>query len=877
MPGNASGLVALSAASSRDVWAVGTIQVSGHDQGSVQHWDGTRWQVVPSVNPASSDTRLLGVAAVARADAWVAGVTYALGSATAWPLLEHWNGTRWSRVSGIGSGYALNAIAAVSGSEVWAVGGPANGSGGAVALHWDGHAWHASALPAAGSQGGTLQGLASFGADDVWAVGQIVSSNVRPLVEHWDGHHWLVSSLPPISDQIARLTAVAGMSDNDLWAVGYRGSGMNSFGNSLVLHGTGSGWHVVAGMTGAQLGFSSVAAVSARDIWVAGGTSIAHWDGTHWADVSVPEGGATALAAIGPRDIWSLGVHFARDTGSSCYAGSMAVHSIAMPDVGTRDGGMSPLPDGPGALSLDPVRSRAYVRDGNGKVSVVDTKKNAVIATLSLGASGAMAIDEHSGRLYVPTARAGLAVLDAATGAARSPALPASASPSQAAFDATAGRLLVAEPSSVAILNAAGALVATVPISNPTNLVVDSRTGRAFVSSNVSSPYPGMNVAGPETRLVVLDTVTGAVLRTIAGLGGPTAVDEKAGRVFIGFVDSTAAVRISQLDAASGQLVRTYTAGRDGDAFLSDIVEDPGTATVFATTFFGLLALDPTTGVFRVLDRSTPSAIAVDPRHARLFATFPVDRNHYGVPVSPGEVAMYDQRTGVRQATIRIGIGPDVAAVDGISGKVFVLDTHGLEVIDPGAVAAGSVIQPAPSDVATALPGAKYFASTHHNLSGPFLAFWQRYGGLGALGNPISEPVVLDAHLSQYFERALLRIVDGTVVPAPLGRILTTGRNFAPASASAASAGTRYFAQTRHSLAGRFLTYWKTHHGDVLLGAPISEVALESNGDGTGRKYPTQWFENGRLEYHPELAGTAYAVEAGLAGVQAMHKQSWFR
>jgi hypothetical protein len=36
-----------------------------------------------------------------------------------------------------------------------------------------------------------------------------------------------------------------------------------------------------------------------------------------------------------------------------------------------------------------------------------------------------------------------------------------------------------------------------------------------------------------------------------------------------------------------------------------------------------------------------------------------------------------------------------------------------------------------------------------------------------------------------------------------------------------------------------------------------------------------QWFTNGRLEYHPELAGTRYEVEIGLCGKQALQRHSW--
>jgi hypothetical protein len=80
---------------------------------------------------------------------------------------------------------------------------------------------------------------------------------------------------------------------------------------------------------------------------------------------------------------------------------------------------------------------------------------------------------------------------------------------------------------------------------------------------------------------------------------------------------------------------------------------------------------------------------------------------------------------------------------------------------------------------------------------------------------------------------------------------------------------------SRHSLSGRLLSYWLAHQSAVTLGAPISEVFPRLNGDGSGRWYPTQWFEDGRLEYHAELAGTPYVVEGGLLGIEALCARGW--
>jgi len=176
--------------------------------------------------------------------------------------------------------------------------------------------------------------------------------------------------------------------------------------------------------------------------------------------------------------------------------------------------------------------------------------------------------------------------------------------------------------------------------------------------------------------------------------------------------------------------------------------------------------------------------------------------------------------------------------------------------------------------LATAAQGL-YVSRSGHNISGPFLAYWRRYGGLDTFGYPRTEAFAEDGRLAQYTERFLLEWAGGRVTTAPLGRALTSGRRFAPVAPVANSATRIFVAGTEHSLAGPFLASWRTQHGMTLLGAPISEVGREANGDGTGRVYPVQWFERGRLEYHAELAGTRYAVEMGLLGKQALQRRGW--
>ena len=134
---------------------------------------------------------LKAVAAVSSTDVWAAG--YASTTTHNVVLIEHWNGTQWSiaptpQPATQRSGPALNAIAAVSASDVWAVGGSfeplvPGPAGRAVLRHWDGQAWTLTAPPPETStwSSSTRFGVAAVSSADVWAVG------VHTLVEHFTG------------------------------------------------------------------------------------------------------------------------------------------------------------------------------------------------------------------------------------------------------------------------------------------------------------------------------------------------------------------------------------------------------------------------------------------------------------------------------------------------------------------------------------------------------------------------------------------------------------------------------------------------------------------------------------------------------------------
>ena len=166
----------------------------------------------------------------------------------------------------------------------------------------------------------------------------------------------------------------------------------------------------------------------------------------------------------------------------------------------------------------------------------------------------------------------------------------------------------------------------------------------------------------------------------------------------------------------------------------------------------------------------------------------------------------------------------------------------------------------------------RYFARTAHSVGGDFLRFYGSYDGLRLFGLPLSEAFIEDGRRVQYFERVRLAVGRGGISVDPLGSELTAASAAAPLPPVRSTATLRYFARTGHTLAGRFLAFWSAHQGDLLLGPPISEpIVYPDNGSGAA----VQYFRSGRLEYHPELAGTGYEVEAGQLGRISLQQRGW--
>jgi hypothetical protein len=243
----------------------------------------------------SGSTTLGGVAAVSDRDVWAVGANGSpLNDTETGPLIDHWNGSRWTVVTGpaVAHGY-LDAVTALGPDDVWAVGAGDFGRD-SLTEHFNGTSW--SVVPSLNHAADTniLTGVAGTSADAVWAVG---SATGGPLVEYWDGTDWRLITTPR---QAPTPEAVTALSPSDVWAVGTGGL-------DQAMNWSGSRWQQVATPDVTSFGqLSGVAAAGPQDVWASVGrvefgppSAAENWNGQAWHEAVTPRlGGQSQANAI---------------------------------------------------------------------------------------------------------------------------------------------------------------------------------------------------------------------------------------------------------------------------------------------------------------------------------------------------------------------------------------------------------------------------------------------------------------------------------------------------------------------------------------------------------------------------------------------------
>lgn len=261
--GDTSLLERVRCTSVRDCWAVGLIQRStGAILGQALHWNGTKWSAVPTPQPGgtlSDDVNtLIDIACPSSASCWAAGAYGTRGSS---PVILnqvlHWNGKKWALVrtpdpagTTAGDTNGLDAIRCASAASCLAVG--SYGTVGSPfsqrneALKWNGSTWSRLDVPSPGGTGdgdfSQLFSLACSSSASCWAVGSYgtVTQARTSLnqVLHWNGLAWAQVSAPDPDGTTGgasqELVSVACSSATSCWAVGDYGT--SNGGTAVILN-----------------------------------------------------------------------------------------------------------------------------------------------------------------------------------------------------------------------------------------------------------------------------------------------------------------------------------------------------------------------------------------------------------------------------------------------------------------------------------------------------------------------------------------------------------------------------------------------------------------------------------------------------------------
>jgi hypothetical protein len=331
-----SGFAAVSASGPSDAWAVGThSDTKAFDHPLAEHRVNGTWTRVFVPQPAGQQATLAGVDDLSPGNAWAVGTSGGL------TLIEHWNGRRWSIVpsanpaSGTGDSDTLTSISGTGPDDLWAAGFDNNSLANTISLlfeHWNGTKWTAAASPTPLRSAQFANGITAISPDNVWAVGFDETLNSKNLAAHWNGTAWSIVPTPDIThagDAQDLLTGVSSDAAGDVWASGYAHNvnNQNSHHEPYVLHWTGTAWVLTKvptlGTEGSSL--NGIQVQSPTDTWAAGQTQQSNgailtlteqFNGTTWTIVPSPTPGSVgrlrdssldAITSAGGSNLLAIG------------------------------------------------------------------------------------------------------------------------------------------------------------------------------------------------------------------------------------------------------------------------------------------------------------------------------------------------------------------------------------------------------------------------------------------------------------------------------------------------------------------------------------------------------------------------------------------
>ncbi len=184
-----------------------------------------------------------------------------------------------------------------------------------------------------------------------------------------------------------------------------------------------------------------------------------------------------------------------------------------------------------------------------------------------------------------------------------------------------------------------------------------------------------------------------------------------------------------------------------------------------------------------------------------------------------------------------------------------------------------------PMDRRGRIPGAeeaRSFPETSQTIAEPFLTGWEARGGLAGPGLPLTRPYTRQNAngswlLVQDFERARLEHHPGNageageILGAAIGRDIAASHPeqpaFVPLDGCVSSESRLCIDETGFAIEGGFRNYWLENDGLTRFGYPISRELIEHD-------VTVQYFERGRLEWHPDLPPGEQIIVAALVREQ---------
>jgi len=274
-----------------------------------ERWNGTRWTRSTMPKPAGAQMVTIGgISCPSRTECVAVGAGYppATSKATTFPLVEYWNGARWTagRAAVVGPEDLFAAVACPAAKSCFAVGDytPKGTAFTPLIEHWNGKGWarQAASIPR-GTSDAEVTAVSCASAKFCVAVGE---DGNGVLIERWNGTSWVMAA--PRSAPSATLYGVSCPSAASCFAVG---SNLTQFGGSLVERWNGKGWSASATPVpkGASFaGLASVSCVSASHCVAVGndvnpGVYAAVWNGRGWrlAGMTTTGGRIGAFYAVG--------------------------------------------------------------------------------------------------------------------------------------------------------------------------------------------------------------------------------------------------------------------------------------------------------------------------------------------------------------------------------------------------------------------------------------------------------------------------------------------------------------------------------------------------------------------------------------------------